>query len=144
MSDEAAVARHPSVEVWQCWATLAGLRQARVVMEAAVVTVASMLALTIADEWIGVLVTLLLALLGGVVWLIRLEGKVTVQAGLLARMESDLGSLSASVRLQVERQAELVQRTIEREMQAFRREVMVRIERLEEDARERRREDEMR
>lgn len=74
------------VLVWQSLPLLRGvviLCEGVLLLSGGVVT-----ALTIQDEYVSVIVTIALAAAGLGAWLLRLEGRVTVQAAINARVES--------------------------------------------------------
>jgi len=66
----------------------------RIVSEAGVVFGASVFALTMTTEEVGIGLTVVLAAIGIVVWLVRLEGRINTHGEILARLDRRMERLA--------------------------------------------------
>jgi hypothetical protein len=74
--------------------TLAKISFVRVISEGAAFAGISMLAFTITTQEVAIGVSICLAIVGAIVWLVRLEGRINTQTALLIEMGHRLDRIS--------------------------------------------------
>jgi len=73
------------------------MEPARAAVEAGAYAGVSTLALTLSSDEVGFAVSIIGALLGAVVWLVRLEGRINIQSVLLERIDKRVERMAEKI-----------------------------------------------